>query len=130
MKNISLLFRFCLVGSTGTIINITAYYMFTNFLGFGINHSSIYAFFIAVSSNYVLNHYWTFLHKTKGKALTIKKFFQYVSANLIGLSVNLVVLNLFINIFGIDFHVLAQLLGVLSGTVFNFIFSKKIVFLN
>jgi len=48
--------------------------------------------------------------------------------NIFGLIINLIVLNLLIYNFGLEFHIQAQFLGILSGMMLNFIFSKKVVF--
>ena len=127
-RNLKLLFRFGLGGISGTVVNISTYFIFTNIYNFNVNSASILSFFIAVGNNYLLNHYWTFIEVTRGRPSSIKGFFQYISVNIIGLIVNLIILNLLIYNFGLEFHIQAQLLGILSGMMLNFIFSKKVVF--
>ena len=43
-------------------------------------------------------------------------------------SVNLVVLNVIVHLFGMAYHVYAQLVGILFGMSSNFFFSKTVVF--
>jgi putative flippase GtrA len=62
------------------------------------------------------------------KPLNVRNFSRYVMVNIFGLIINLIVLNLLIYNFGLEFHIQAQFLGILSGMMLNFIFSKKVVF--
>ncbi|MBT4732678.1 GtrA family protein [Candidatus Woesearchaeota archaeon] len=127
-RNFKLLFCFGLVGTLGSIINISAYSIFTNIYGFNVNYAAILAFFIAAGNNYILNHYWTFAEMMIDKPLNVRNFSRYVMVNIFGLIINLIVLNLLIYNFGLEFHIQAQFLGILSGMMLNFIFSKKVVF--
>jgi len=77
-RNFKLLFCFGLVGTLGSIINISAYSIFTNIYGFNVNYAAILAFFIAAGNNYILNHYWTFAEMMIDKPLNVRNFSRYV----------------------------------------------------
>jgi len=96
--------------------------------GNDINVSAILAFLVAVVNNYFLNHYWSFSVVLNGVKASIKKLLHYMFFNIIGLSINLFVLNVIVYLFGMTYHVYAQLIGILLGMSSNFFFSKTVVF--
>src|SRR3989338_2482335 len=55
--------KFGLVGTFGAIINLSILYSFTEFLGIYYVISAIFAFAVAVTSNFFLNKIWTFKEK-------------------------------------------------------------------
>lgn len=120
--------RFGIVGSIGTGINFTVYYMMTEIASLSFNASAIGAFGVAVTSNYVLNHQWTFRAENGNRSVNLKQFTYYLLGNLVGLLVNLFVLNVLVAIAGIQHHLVWQMLGIACGMLFNFIFAKKLVF--
>ncbi len=127
-SNLPKLIRFGIVGSVGAGINLTTYYAMTEILFLGANTGAIAAFCVAVTNNYLLNHQWTFSAENENRPVNLKLFMSYLFGNLIGLLVNLLVLNALIAIAGIRFHLVGQLLGISCGMMFNFVFAKKIVF--
>ena len=52
------LLRFLFVGALGTIVNVIIFYIFADYFNFNANISSIIAFCVAVTHNYLLNHLW------------------------------------------------------------------------
>jgi putative flippase GtrA len=129
-RDITKLMQFALVGLVGTILNLTVYFVMAEIFYFGLNISAIGAFSIAVSNNYTLNHKWTFCAESKNNSMNFKQFTYYLFGNLIGLLVNLLVLNVLVSINGIRFHLMWQILGIACGMLFNFTFTKKFVFAN
>lgn len=122
------IFRFGVVGSIGTSINFAVYYAMTEIATLGINASAIGAFGVAVISNYVLNHQWTFCVENENRPVNFKQFTYYLLGNLAGLLVNLSVLNGLVAMVGVRHHLAWQMLGIACGMIFNFIFAKKLVF--
>lgn len=127
-RNIPRLIRFGLVGTLGAAINFSAYFAMMKFTSLGINLSSIYAFGVAVINNYIFNHCWTFAAENENNPINRIQFMYYVFGNIIGLIVNLLVLNALVATVGIDFHLEGQLFGIACGMTFNFLFAKIIVF--
>jgi len=121
------LLRFLFVGVLGTIVNIIIFYIFADYLNINANISSVIAFLFAVSHNYLLNHVWSF-KKYVNFQVNRKSYIKYVSVNIFGLIVNLIVLNLILVQFNPTTKATAQLFGVLAGTFFNFILSRFYVF--
>ena len=121
------LWRFLFVGALGTVVNIIIFFIFADYLNFNASVSSIIAFCIAVTQNYLLNHIWSF-KKFVNFQVNRKSYIKYVCVNIFGLIINLIVLNLFLMQFNPAIKASAQLSGVLAGTFFNFILSRFYVF--
>lgn len=120
------LFHFCIVGGVGTCINIITYTLATRFFLLTPVISAIIAFAIAVTNNYIFNTIWTF--KDSGFKLKTKKYLSYIFGNLFSLAINLTILRAFIGLFGYELNIVGQLLGILFGMMFNFLFAKKFIF--
>lgn len=127
-RNVPKLLRFGLVGTLGAALNISVYIVMMKFTSLGMNISSICAFSVAVINNYIINHRWTFAAENENNPINRIQFTYYVLGNVIGLIVNLFVLNTLVAIAGIDFHLAGQFFGIACGMVFNFVFAKMIVF--
>ena len=127
-RNMPQLLRFCVVGTLGAAINFAIYTAVMKFTSLGINISAIAAFGVAVTNNYIINHRWTFSAVNESNPLNRTQFTYYVLGNVVGLLVNLLVLNAVVTFAGIRFHLIGQLLGIVCGMMFNFVFAKKVVF--
>ena len=127
-RNINKLIKFGFVGVTGTILNLSVFYIMVSIFTIKINISSLCAFLVAVSSNYLLNHIWTFKAENEKIPINFEYYFSYIIGNLFGLLINLLVLNLIIYMMGHRVYMIAQLAGIFCGFLFNFIFAKKLVF--
>jgi len=127
-RNIPQLFQFGVVGSFGAVINLITYFLSSEIFCLSLNLSAICSFFIAVSNNYVLNHFWTFKDCNNNYGVSLHQFLYYVFGNIFGLMINLAVLNIFVIYTGVSNHLIGQVLGILMGMSSNFIFAKKLVF--
>lgn len=128
-KRIFEIIKFSIVGSVGACINILVYIM--SFEVFDMNYifSATVAFLIALINNFVWNSLWTFYyHKLKFMINVTSRFAKYLSSNLISLGVNLTILKFGVLIFGVQYHVIFQILGIVLGGVSNFLFAKYFVF--
>lgn len=52
--------KFAAIGASGSVIHIGLLYAFTDLLNIFYIASAVLTFVIVVTSNYALNHYWTF----------------------------------------------------------------------
>ena len=121
------LLRFLFVGVLGTIINVIIFYIFADHFNFNANLSSIIAFCVAVTHNYLLNHLWSF-KKLVNFQINRKSYIKYIGVNIFGLIINLLVLNIILMQFNPSTKTMAQLFGVLAGTFSNFVLSRFYVF--
>ena len=121
-------FKFAFVGFLGTITNLSIFYIFVDILGLWANLIAVIAFLVAGAQNYTLHHKWTFRKIMSGERLSFKGWIKFNLTTLVGLTANLIVLNLVLHFFNVPYKVIAQGCGVIFGTVFNYFGSKRFVF--
>jgi putative flippase GtrA len=122
----SSLFRFCIVGFLGTLTNLLVFSASHILLALAVTISSIIAFAVAVTQNYLFNHLWSFKKVTTGKP-TVTNYVRYVFVNLFSLVLNLIVLNVLVS-FSVN-SILAQAVGVIAGIASNYAGSYFFVFM-
>ncbi len=120
--------RFIIVGGLGLITSLTIFYSLADILKVDPSISAVIAFCPAVTQNFLLNHYWSFA-KVVNYPASLRGFFKYVGIYLLGLCINVLVLNLALVIFHPDLKVIAQFIGTLSSMIFDFFGIKLLVFL-
>ena len=118
--------KFCLVGFTGVAVNLSVYTCLIYFLHFHYLVAATVSFLVAVSSNYLLNHYFTFIniHATPN-FLSYFKFFSICS---LGYGINILLLYLFVDKLGLGV-LISQIFAILIASLNNFIGSKLWVFI-
>jgi putative flippase GtrA len=121
-------FKFAFVGFLGTITNLSIFYIFVDIFGLWANVFAVIGFLVAGAQNYTLHHKWTFRKIMSGEKLSFKGWIKFNITTLVGLAVNLIVLNLILYFFAVPYKVIAQGCGVAFGTVFNYLGSKRFVF--
>lgn len=121
-------FKFALVGFLGTVTNLTVFYIFADIFRIWANAVAVIAFLVAGAQNYVLHHKWTFRKIMQGERLSFYGYIKFIVTTLFGLAINLIVLNLILHFFNVPYKVIAQGCGVIFGTVFNYLGSKRFVF--
>jgi putative flippase GtrA len=122
--------KFGMTGGLGTITNLILFFIFVDKLGMLEIPVSIGCFIIAGTQNYTINHKWTFLNATGHSRLSIKKWLTFLTASLVGLLVNIIVMQLIIYNFDLLYKFIAQACGIATGMLVNFTFSKLLVFRN
>jgi len=120
-KSLIQFFKFCIVGTIGTLVSLSVLYGLTEFLGFYYLVSAVFAFVISLTSNFVLNKFWTFKGRSKDK--TLVQYWKFFVVNIVALVVNLFFLYIFVEYFGI-WYVLAQFLAICVAMIVNFLGSK------
>lgn len=120
--------RFSITGGLGTVTNLVIFYIICDLLKQPSNLGAIVAFIFAVTQNYFINHFWTFKDYSKKKKVSFPDYIKFVGVAILGLAVNLLVLNLLLFFFKFPLKVIAQTIGILMGLFFNYIGSDKFVF--
>lgn len=123
------LFRFLVVGSLGTVLNLLIFFFVADVIQFNANFAAVLAFCVAVTQNYILNHRWSFKRHVTS-SMTLRRYAGFVAVNTIGLLVNLLVLNAILFFFDVPWKIIAQFFGIGAGTLFNYLGSKFFVFKN
>ena len=113
------LLRFGAVGASGYAINLIVFAILTQALDVHHIVGGIGAFLVAVSNNFLLNRRWTFraAGPYRGQAA------RFLVVSLIGLGLNLALLELFISVIGMS-EVIAQAVAVGCVMPINFVGNK------
>ncbi|MEA5418951.1 glycosyltransferase [Spirulina sp. CCNP1310] len=120
--------RFGVVGLSGVFVNMAVFYLLRGGLGLGLTRSAILAAEVAIINNFSWNDLWTFgdiSARQKGQQKRFKRFLKFNFICLSGLILNVLVLNLLFNIFGINEYV-GQLVAIAAVTLWNFWFNLKL----
>jgi len=120
--------KFLIVGLLGTITNVSIFYLFVDRLSYSPIQISIIGFIFASIQNYILNNNWTFIVNNEKRSLSKLNYFKYLTVSIASLAVNLSVLQFVLNQYMPEIKSIAQLIGIASGTLVNYIGAKKWVF--
>jgi putative flippase GtrA len=114
------LVKFCAVGASGYVVNLTVFALVVE--GLGAHHlvGATVAFVVAVLNNFWWNRHWTFRAGHGHAGFQAARFFAVsVAAFLFAASV----LELLVSVLGVP-EVLAQALSILAATPLNFVGNK------
>lgn len=112
-------FRFAVVGGSGVLINMLALWLLHDQIGLGLTRSSVAAISLAIMNNFLWNNFWTF----RATSIQTSRFAQFVIVSLIGMAINLAILNILFA-FGIHYAP-ANLAGIMVATAWNFFANAK-----
>jgi dolichyl-phosphate beta-glucosyltransferase len=104
-------FKYSLVGTSGTILDLLAIYIFVEFLYLNVILAAILAFIVAATNNFVLNKIWTFNNKSKEYR---HQYLKFIIVSVIGLTITIFLMYIFNTILGI-WYLIAKLMT--SGIV-------------
>jgi dolichol-phosphate mannosyltransferase len=119
--------KFCLVGASGIIINLVAFYSLMNVFGLWYIQSAGFAFMVAVTWNYILNRIWTFKDESKPISHIFNSYMSFISVSLIGFTINLAFLYGFVEGLHMN-YILSQVLAISVVSVWNYYGSRIWVF--
>jgi dolichol-phosphate mannosyltransferase len=121
--------RFCVVGCTGVIIDMSLLYVFSDpkMLHWGLTRSKILAAEAALLNNFIWNDLWTFgavsrHQNTMGQR--IKRFLKFNAICSLGIFFNVVILNIEFNWLHMDRYI-ANLVAIGLVTLWNYKSNKE-----
>jgi dolichol-phosphate mannosyltransferase len=114
------LLRFGLVGGSGYVVNLAVFALLSGLLDVHHIAAAIAAFCVAVVNNFTWNRHWTFDARDGHAGFQAARF---LTVSLIGLGVNLGLLELFVTVAGLP-ELAAQALAVGLTMPVNFIGNK------
>lgn len=122
--------QFCLVGLSGVVVDMGVLYLLSDAstLNLPLTRSKIIAAELAIINNFLWNDLWTFRDISRlqpGKRQRIKRLIKFNIICLAGLLLNVLLLNIFFNIFGLNKY-LANFLAIACVTLWNFWFNLKL----
>ncbi|HTQ06300.1 MAG TPA: glycosyltransferase [Polyangiaceae bacterium] len=126
----SRLFRFCVVGGSGVLVDMGLLYCLSDphMLAWGLTRSKIIAAETAIGTNFLLNDAWTFgdLARTSPGALSkLRRFLGFNAICSVGLALNVVLLNLLFNYAHLNRYV-ANALAIAIVTVWNYGLNRRL----
>jgi len=117
--------KFCLVGGTGTLINMGLLWLLTEFAGLPYLISAAIGIETSIISNYTFHTFFTFSDR---RSSSMKVFFlRLLKYNLVsagGLAINIGVLWLLTEVAGL-YYLLSNLCGIASATLFRYVISLR-----
>ncbi len=122
--------RFGLVGFSGVFVDMGMLYLLSDptTLALPLTRSKIVAAELAIINNFLWNDAWTFRdisQKQPGKKQKIKRLIKFNIICLAGLILNVLLLNFFFNVFGLNRY-LANFIAIAFVTVWNFWLNLKL----
>jgi putative flippase GtrA len=126
--------KFCIVGGLGLITDMVVFSLIKNIFEVEsriiLNIIPLFGYIAAVSQNYLINHFWTFGEEMYGKKVSTKGYTGFFIVSLFALLPRYLVFNSILGHYGTSglYPHLANFVGILVGTVFNFLGSKFFVF--
>ena len=122
--------RFGCVGLSGVFVDMAVFYLLSDptTLAWGLTRSKIIAAEAAIINNFLWNDRWTFgdiASRQKGWRRRFKRLVKFNLICLTGLILNVLLLNLLFNLFGINRYV-ANLIAIAIVTLWNFWMNLKL----
>lgn len=117
--------KFSVVGLSGTVVNLAVYALAING-GMYYMAAAVLSFLFAVTNNFYWNFHWTFKGQAAERSLR-NKYFRFLGFSILNLGVNLLLLRVFVESFGVD-KTLAQLAAIALVSVLNFGMNAKFTF--
>lgn len=130
LKNKNLIVRFVkfgIVGGSGIIVNSAILWFCHDLIGLIIPIASIFSVGISILTNFLLNDLWTWKTAENKKHSFFQRVIRYYISASLGAGINYVVLIVLTHFFGM-YYLIANLIGILGGTISNFLFSELWVF--
>ena len=119
--------RFFTVGAIGLGINYMASSLFLSGLNMWYIHATIMGIIFSISTNFLLNKYWTFEDRDFTCRRTAIQYGKFVAFSSIGALVQLGMIFYLVDEFNLPFHI-ALILGVGTAAFSNFVVNKKWTF--
>jgi dolichol-phosphate mannosyltransferase len=116
-------FKFCVVGTSGVIVNMGLLIVLTRLFGIALEYASPVAIEISIISNFVLNNIWTFRARTIKSSL-LKRFVRFhIVAFSAGIVNYITLLSLHYGVGLMD--IIANLIGIAAATVVNYVLNSR-----
>jgi len=126
----SRLLRYCVVGASGVLVDMAVLFLLSDpsTLAWGLTRSKAIAAECAIASNFLLNDAWTFgdlSRKEPGVYAKFRRFLGFNAICLVGLMLNVVILNFLFN-YAHTNRYLANAVAILLVTSWNYFFNRKL----
>jgi dolichol-phosphate mannosyltransferase len=122
--------RFALVGLSGVVVDMGLLYLLSDprALGWGLTRSKVIAAEAAIVSNFQWNDRWTFrdlVPEQRSWRARLRRFLKFNAICLGGLALNVTLLNLMFNVFGMNRYV-ANAIAIGTVTAWNYLLNRAL----
>ncbi len=127
-KTLAEFIKFSLIGGSGVFVDLFFVFITKEYLSLEFRIARIVGFVFALTSNFILNRKFTFDNGKNGNI--VKQYLSFLAVCLMGFGLNWVIsvyLHENISFFHVH-YLIASGIGIIGGTLINFIGSKFIVF--
>ena len=118
---------YVIFGVLTTIVNLIAYYLFSNIININYLISNAIAWIISVVFAYITNKFFVFNSSYINKDVIIEEFIKFMNCRLISGLSEVVLLFLFVDLLLMN-DIVAKLIIEVLVALINFIFSKVFIF--
>lgn len=113
--------KFCLVGTSGVLVNEGLLWLFTNVVGLFYLISAAIAIETSIINNFILNDVWTFRdRRTPGMTARLVRLLKFNLVSAVGIGINMGVLWTCTEVLGIH-YLISNLCGIAAAMLWNFI---------
>ncbi|MCL0075835.1 GtrA family protein, partial [Dehalococcoidia bacterium] len=113
--------KFCLVGLSGVLVHLGLLYLLTEFVGLFYLVSAVISIQSSIISNFTLNNYFTFAdRRLPGAKSFLNRLLKFNLVSLAGLGLNIGVLGLLTEVFGI-YYLISALGGIVVAVLWNYL---------
>ena len=119
--------RFFTVGASGLGINYLASLLFSSSIDMWYLHATILGIIFSISSNFILNKYWTFEDKDFTPKRTMIQYGKFTGFSSVGALIQLGLVYYLVEAFSLSYPT-ALILAVGTAAFSNFILNKKLTF--
>lgn len=121
---------FGIIGVINTVLDLAVFNLFAYVFGIPALVAKCLSVVVSATSSYFMNRHWTFRHRSRRELH--REYLLFFAFNAIGLLIALAVLGLFLYVLHLDspgWGNVANLIGLVLGTVFRFWSYRTFVFL-
>lgn len=123
----SRLLKFCIVGASGTIVNMGVLFLLSEYVRIQYFLSSLVAIELSILSNFYLNLLWTWGDRV-GETSTWEKLFRYhMGVAGTAFLCNYLILLALTEWFGM-YYLISNIIGIAVGTISNFLINDRWTF--
>ena len=120
--------RFFTVGASGLVVNYLMSLLFTGgFSDFWYLHANLVGIIASITSNFILNKYWTFEDRDFSAKKTLEQFGKFAGFSSFGALIQLLMVFSLVENYQM-LYPLALVIAVITGAFSNFILNKKWTF--
>lgn len=118
--------KYYAVGASGVLVNLGLLYYLTEYVGLWYFLSYTLAISVSITSNFVLNKFWTFTDSIDSQRIIVM-YVKFVSVSILGMAVQLGSIYVLVESLTV-YYMLAALISICIAGAINFIINRRWTF--